>query len=168
MQTGTVVSRLALALVLAGTASVLSGCGGLRDALGGGKAPPDEFTVVTAAPLIVPPDYNLRPPQPGAASRNTQDPAAQARAALYSETPEAAAAAMGSTYSDGEKTLLARSGAANVDPSIRQTISTETGYESSDPNLTDRVLSGSSAPAPAPDAATPAPAAQPATPASGQ
>ena len=105
--------------------------------------------MLTTAPLIVPPDYNLRPPQPGAAPRTAQDPSAQARAALYSGTPEAAAAALPSTYSEGEKMLLARSGASTVDPAIRQTISSETGYEIAEPGLTDRVLAGPSAPAPA-------------------
>ena len=33
---------------------------------GPGQAPPDEFQVVRRAPLILPPDYSLRPPEPGA------------------------------------------------------------------------------------------------------
>jgi Protein of unknown function (DUF3035) len=155
MQVGMVVSRFALALIVAGTASALSGCSSIRDAMGAGKAPPDEFTVMTAAPLIVPPDYNLRPPQPGASPRTSQDPAAQARAALYSGTPDAVAAALPPTYSESEKMLLARSGASVIDPAIRQTISTETGYEASAPDLTDRVLAGPSTPAPATAPAAP-------------
>jgi hypothetical protein len=159
-----VLSRVALSLAVAGTAGALAGCQSLGEAMGASKAPPDEFAVLTAAPLIVPPDYNLRPPEPGAPSRNQQDPSSQARAALYSGTSDAAAAALGSTFSDGEKTLLARSGAANVDPSIRQTLATETRYDSGDPTLTDRVLSGgggSAAPAPAPTEPAPAPATTP-------
>jgi hypothetical protein len=163
-----VLSRLALSLALAGTAAALSGCSSIRDAMGGTKAPPDEFAILTAAPLIVPPDYNLRPPEPGAPARNQADPATAARSALYTGSPEAAAAALGSTYSDGEKSLLARSGASNVDPSIRRTIATETRYDSGDPTLTDRVLSGgggAAQPAPAPAAPAPAPAASATTPA---
>jgi hypothetical protein len=164
MQIGTIVSRVALSLAVAGTAAALSGCSSVREAMGGTKAPPDEFAILTAAPLIVPPDYNLRPPQPGAPARNAADPSNQARAALYSGSSEAAAAALGSTYSDGEKALLARSGAANVDPAIRRTIAAETRYESSDPTLTDRVLSngGGAAPAPAPAPAATEPASPPA------
>ena len=30
-----------------------------------GKRSPDEFAVVRRAPLILPPDYGLRPPRPG-------------------------------------------------------------------------------------------------------
>lgn len=157
MQMGKVVSRLALPLAVAGAAAALSGCQSMRDAMGATKAPPDEFTVMTAAPLIVPPDYNLQPPKPGAAPRNMQDPSTQARTALYSVTPEVAAAQLPGTYSEGERMILAKSGAANTDPSVRQQISRETHYEVGDPGLTDRVLSGATvgaAPAPAPAPAT--------------
>lgn len=169
MQMGKAVTRIALSFAIVGTAGALSGCQSFRDAMGASKAPPDEFTVVTAAPLIVPPDFNLQPPRPGEAPRNIQDPSAQARAALYSVTSDAAAAQLPNTYSDAEKTLLARSGAANTDPAVRQQISRETHYEAGDPALTDRVLSGNSgipapAPAPAPDAAAPAVTPPPATP----
>ena len=46
---------------------VLSGCGNdVRQALGMTKQSPDEFQVVAHAPLTLPPDYSLHPPQPGA------------------------------------------------------------------------------------------------------
>ena len=45
---------------------VLGACGGVRDTLGLAKRSPDEFTVVRKAPLSMPPDFNLRPPTPGA------------------------------------------------------------------------------------------------------
>ena len=35
------------------------------DAFGYGKSAPDEFTVISRPPLILPPDYNLRPPGSG-------------------------------------------------------------------------------------------------------
>jgi hypothetical protein len=165
MPIGTFVTRLALALALATTAAAVSGCESVREAMGGTKAPPDEFAVITAAPLIVPPDYNLRPPQPGAPSRNLQDPSTQARSALYQTSAQSAEAAMGSTYSDSEKSLLSRSGAANVDPSIRRTISTETGYDANDPTLTDRVLSGGGGGAPAAQTGSTTPAPAPTEPA---
>ena len=41
----------------------LASCGdGLADAFGFKKSTPDEFNVVTRPPLILPPEYNLRPP----------------------------------------------------------------------------------------------------------
>ena len=50
-------------LIVAGVA--LSGCQSTKNALGLNKVVPDEFRVVTKAPLVVPPDYALRPPAPG-------------------------------------------------------------------------------------------------------
>jgi hypothetical protein len=43
--------------------ALLSGCG----KRGYDRARPDEFAVARQAPLIVPPDFSLVPPQPGAA-----------------------------------------------------------------------------------------------------
>lgn len=51
-------------LALAGTSLLLAGCGS-----GGGllsRARPDEFAVQRQAPLVIPPDFALTPPQPGA------------------------------------------------------------------------------------------------------
>ncbi|MBK5955442.1 hypothetical protein CCR92_15760, partial [Rhodospirillum rubrum] len=45
----------------------LSGCSNAKKSLGLDRQPPDEFKVVTRAPLAMPPDFNLRPPQPGIA-----------------------------------------------------------------------------------------------------
>ena len=54
--------RTGLALALA--AATLTGCAGIGKALGSGKNPPDEFAIATKAPLVVPPEYALRPPKP--------------------------------------------------------------------------------------------------------
>ena len=45
--------------LIAGMAGV-TGCAGL-----GGSNSPDEFRVVKKAPLVVPPEYSLRPPEGG-------------------------------------------------------------------------------------------------------
>ena len=57
---------LASAAALAALAIALSGCDTIREAAGVTKQTPDELAVVTKAPLVIPPDYNLRPPKPGA------------------------------------------------------------------------------------------------------
>jgi len=54
---------------------VLSGCGGMRTVLGMDQVGPDEFAVESRAPLLIPPDFNLRPPQPGATRPNEITPA---------------------------------------------------------------------------------------------
>src|SRR5689334_12441757 len=46
---------------------LLPGCTDMRRALGMDQVGPDEFAVESRAPLTIPPDFDLRPPQPGAA-----------------------------------------------------------------------------------------------------
>jgi hypothetical protein len=138
----------------------LIGCEGIRQATGAAKLPPDEFTVLTKSPLIIPPDFNLRPPQPGVASRNEINADDQGRAALFSQT--ATAASLGTAYSDGEKLLLTKTNALAVDPNIRRNISSDIGQDDQGPGFAQRVLySGTgtapqAAPAAAPAAAAPA------------
>jgi hypothetical protein len=43
----------------------LSGCTGFKQAIGLDPTMPDEFAVESQAPLVIPPDFNLRPPKPG-------------------------------------------------------------------------------------------------------
>src|SRR5450755_3176733 len=47
---------------------------------------PDEFTVVTRAPLSMPPDFTLRPPQPGVARPQEQSERTLAESALVPES----------------------------------------------------------------------------------
>ena len=64
MRTKLIICSLSLLALPALTA----GCSNTtREALGLTKRSPDEFQVVSNAPLSMPPDYNLRPPTPGAA-----------------------------------------------------------------------------------------------------
>ena len=77
----TIASACKLAL-LGGVMLSLVGCGGMQSALGLGKSPPDEFAVVTKAPLVVPPDFSLRPPRPGAPRPQELQPTETARRAL--------------------------------------------------------------------------------------
>ncbi len=115
---------LRLALLL-GAAAALAGCDSIRDASGVTKEPPDEFAVATKAPLIIPPDFNLRPPRPGAAPTNQIEPTQAAHAALFNSDPATVAASMGGNASQGEKLLLAYAGAADADGSIRQQLASD-------------------------------------------
>ena len=105
--------------ITVGAVLALSGCDTLRDAAGMGKMAPDEFAVLTKAPLVVPPDFNLMPPKPGAAPTNQTDPNESAESALFGNDPAAIASNMTGNYSDGEKLLLANAGVQNIDPNIR-------------------------------------------------
>ncbi|MFM8991813.1 MAG: DUF3035 domain-containing protein, partial [Alphaproteobacteria bacterium] len=60
----------------------LGGCTETRRAVGWEKAPPDEFKILTRAPLAMPPDYGLRPPTPGAPRPQEGSTTDQARTAI--------------------------------------------------------------------------------------
>src|SRR5260221_13240994 len=82
-------TKLVLLLVIAGglTTLLLSGCTDFRRALGVDRSMPDEFAVESRAPLTLPPDFDLRPPQPGA-PRPQETPAAEnARKAIDNAGP---------------------------------------------------------------------------------
>jgi len=132
---------------LAGLAAVslalvsLSACESIRSAAGLTKQSPDEFAVVSKAPLIIPPDYNLRPPKPGAPPLNQVSPTESAEAALYSDDPKAVASWISGSYSNGEKMLLAQTGAASATDGIRQQIAADnSGADSADEGFTDHLL----------------------------
>ncbi len=57
---------VSLCVVSMAGASLLSGCSDLKQAIGLDPPMPDEFAVESRAPLTVPPDFDLRPPEPGA------------------------------------------------------------------------------------------------------
>jgi hypothetical protein len=128
---------------LAALAIALCGCQTIRDAAGVTKQPPDEFAVVTKAPLVIPPDYELRPPKPGAAPTTQTSPTGAAEAALYNDDASNPDNITGN-YSQVEKVLLAQTGAANADHSIREQIaSDEKAMQGSDEGFTEKLLFGS-------------------------
>ena len=67
--------------IAAGLACValLSGCA----KHGYDRARPDEFAVARQAPLVIPPDFSLTPPQPGAAATQGNNPQALALDAMF-------------------------------------------------------------------------------------
>ncbi|HEY5238426.1 MAG TPA: DUF3035 domain-containing protein [Rhizomicrobium sp.] len=132
---------LLLALMMAGVS--LSACESVREAAGIAKEPPDEFAVVRKGALIMPPDYNLRPPKSGAAPLNQATPTDTAQSTLFGSDPNSIAATITGNYSPGEKLLLANAGAANADPSIRQQIASDSKQmEGADSSFTNQVLFG--------------------------
>lgn len=126
---------------LSAVALSLIGCESIREAAGITKQPPDEFAVVTKSPLVIPPDFNLKPPKPGAAPTNQSSPTVVAQSALYGDDPVAAAAAIPGNFSPEERVVLASSGGAASDPSIRKQIAAdEKQMEATDDSFTDTLL----------------------------
>lgn len=122
-------------ILLAAVAMVsLTACGGIRRGLGMEKAVPDEFAVVSKAPLVLPPEYSLLPPRPGEPRPQEIDSAASARQALFGAVPD-------SGQSQGEETLAAMAGGTSADPAIRATIERETaGVSFKSESFADRIL----------------------------
>jgi len=117
------------AFLIAG-ALLVSGCDKARSLAGMEKQSPDEFAVVTRAPLSVPPDFGLRPPAPGATRPQEKSVRSQARDVLLRDSgANTGAAAQGAVpqrkLSNGEAALLARAGALNADGSIRKIVDRE-------------------------------------------
>jgi len=131
-------------LALSVAATALSGCDSLRQAAGLNKKSPDEFAVTTKAPLVIPPDFNLRPPLPGAPPANTLDPSSNAQAALFASTadPATVAASMRGNYTPGEKMFLANAKVGTADPGIRARLSADqrAAIQNADRSFTDRLL----------------------------
>jgi Protein of unknown function (DUF3035) len=111
-------AALAGGLILAGAS--LSGCGGNADALGFGKVTPDEFRVVAKAPLVLPPDYALRPPKPGEPRPQELQPESAARQAILGKQAAVQRSA-------GEQLFVARAGGDKADPLARFVVDDENG-----------------------------------------
>ncbi|MBY0420967.1 MAG: DUF3035 domain-containing protein [Parvularculaceae bacterium] len=114
-----VINALGLASLIA-AAALSTGCAGFGRALGGGKNPPDEFAVTTKAPLVIPPDYALRPPKPGETRPQELSPSERARQVLLGDASTAPPTA-------GEQSILRKANALTADPNIRNILDAENG-----------------------------------------
>ena len=134
---------LTAVLALSVACAALSGCDSLRKAAGLNKKSPDEFAVTTKAPLVIPPDFSLRPPLPGAPPSNARDPSTNAEMALFANAdPQAVAAGMTGNYTPGEKMLLANAKAQSSGPAIRARLNADqrATVQNADRSFTDRLL----------------------------
>ena len=95
------------AIILASTAA-LTACGGINL---GNRDRPDEFAVQRQAPLVIPPDFELTPPVPGAPRPTEGTAAQQALEALFGGTAPRSAV---------ETSTLNRAG--DAEPGIRSSV----------------------------------------------
>ncbi len=141
MENKTATSRWVPASLLLAATLALGACADTRKAIGWEKSTPDEFRVVSRAPLTLPPDFGLRPPAPGTARPQESSPQESARAAVFRAERPANAAASNAALSAGERQLLGRAGAERADASIRDTIDRETqSLADADRTFVDRLI----------------------------
>lgn len=87
-------------------AASLAGCG----KAGFDRARPDEFAVARQAPLVIPPDFALTPPSPGAPRPQDSSPSTQALNALFGGA---------APRSEGEAATLRQAGRDGADAGVR-------------------------------------------------
>jgi Protein of unknown function (DUF3035) len=132
--------RLALPAIMLAAGLAMSGCGDARKAMGFDKNTPDEFKIVNRAPLSLPPDYALRPPQPGASRPQEQTVPEQARQVLLGAGGQARPAAPPGV-SAGEAALLAKVGTTRSDPRIREMVDRDSvALADADRTFLDRIV----------------------------
>ena len=131
--------RLVFSLIFILNMSLISGCGSeLSDVLGTNKLPPDEFTILTKPPLIVPPEYNLRPPAEGEIRPNVQQPNRQLQSILFGQNKT-------DDFSSSEISLMTGSDVAEAIPNIKEVLDSEMrDVEEVSSNLESQVLNSGS------------------------
>ncbi|HYZ22809.1 MAG TPA: DUF3035 domain-containing protein [Rhodopila sp.] len=116
---------------------LLTGCSdGLTRTFGLTRDAPDEYTVTTRAPLSMPPDYNLRPPRPGASRPQEVSERQQAEETLV---PQLALGAPKGGTSAGQEALLQEAGPP-APADIRRKVDQDARLTDADESFIDRVL----------------------------
>lgn len=80
-------SRLRPVMVCLAGGIVLSACTNFKQVVGLEPTSPDEFAVESRAPLTIPPEFNLRPPAPGAPRPQETSMADKARGVVDNAGP---------------------------------------------------------------------------------
>ncbi len=99
----------------------LNGCANVKNSLGLEKSSPDEFAVLTRAPLEIPPHLQLPQPVPGQPRPQEQSTIDQAQQAVFGNVPQ-----KGTQASSAEAVLLDKAGADSRLPNIRAAVNNET------------------------------------------
>ncbi len=127
-------TRAALPLLAAAS---LAGCGGgLKATLGLNPSMPNAFAVTTQAPLSMPPDYALRPPEPGAPRPQAISAARSAEGIL---APQSVLASQGGAMSPGQQALLQAAGPP-APANIRAEVNAAAGLSHRPQSFVDRLM----------------------------
>jgi predicted amidohydrolase len=115
------------------SSALLIGCTSTSKALGLKKEAPNEFNILTKAPLVVPPEYNLRPPRLGESSAEDNYSQKAAREALIGNVDAA-------EPTRGEVVLMTKAGVGRANPEIRLEIDGQNSVERKTDGFTNRIL----------------------------
>ncbi|MEP1230578.1 MAG: DUF3035 domain-containing protein [Litorimonas sp.] len=111
----------------------ISGCSTAAKGLGLTKSAPNEFNILTKAPLIIPPEYNLQPPRVGESSSENNYSQKAARDALIGDVDVA-------EPTRGEIALMAKAGVGRANQEIRLEIDGQNSVERKTQGFASRVL----------------------------
>lgn len=125
---------------------LLAGCSGdeLTRTFGLSRDAPDEFQVTTRAPLSMPPDFQLRPPRPGA-TRPQELSSRQAAEAVLA--PDTVLNTSRAAPTRGQQALVAAAG-PSAPADIRNKVDNEAALDTPPREFTDRLLFWRAAPQP--------------------
>jgi hypothetical protein len=124
-------------LIAAALPLILAGCGAdMSRTFGLTRDSPDEFTVTTRAPLSMPPDYSLQPPQPGASRPQELTAQQSAEAAL---APDTALSSNAGPDTAGQNALVAAAGPTPPEE-IRDKVNAEAHLDRPSQGLTQRLM----------------------------
>ena len=126
-------TRTILLGMMLSSALLSTGCASASKAFGMSKTTPNEFNILTKPPLVVPPEYNLRPPRPGELNVEEKYATVAARKALLGEIDPA-------KPSQGESILIARAGGGSADPAVRVIIDGQNSIERKNRGFSDRII----------------------------
>ncbi len=95
--------KLVMTAAAASAVLALAGCGGgpKGGVFGHAGKGPDEFAVQRQAPLVIPPDFALTPPRPGAPRPQEADSSTQALQAMFGGPAQRSAAEAGALNQAG-------------------------------------------------------------------
>jgi len=120
-------------ILVTASSALLIGCTSTSKALGLRKDAPNEFNILTKAPLIIPPEYNLRPPRVGESSSEDNYSQRAAREALIGDIDSA-------EPSPGESLLMRQANVGRADEEIRLKIDGENSVERKSEAFANRIL----------------------------
>ena len=125
-------------------ASLLVGCESISKVVLNSKSSPDEFSVVTRAPLSIPRDFGLKAPKPGAARPQEVTPRDRAKQAVLGQRSNRApqvASTKQPTVSRGLMIILRDTGGLKAPTDIRETVNNEAdGRIAARDSVTDKLL----------------------------